>query len=59
MLGWILAPSLNLAMIFGFTKKQLTPLTAIVFTAFGKTAWSIGIAWMIIACSTGRGGNEF
>lgn len=45
-------------MIFGHTHKDLGPFGAILFTGLGKTAWSLGIAWMIIACSTGHGGKQ-
>lgn len=54
-LGWIVAPILLLAMIFGQTNKALTPIEAAFFTGLGKTAWSLGIAWFIVACATGRG----
>ncbi|XP_055322373.1 nose resistant to fluoxetine protein 6-like isoform X2 [Sitodiplosis mosellana] len=55
-LGWVVGPLLLISMIFGPTKKELSPLGAVLYTGLGKTAWSLGIAWFIIACATGRGG---
>ncbi|XP_031618020.1 nose resistant to fluoxetine protein 6-like [Contarinia nasturtii] len=55
-LGWVVGPLLLILMIFGPTKKELSPLGAVLYTGLGKTAWSLGIAWFIIACATGRGG---
>lgn len=54
---WILCPMLNLILIFGSTNKELSQITAMFYTSLGKTAWSIGVAWIIIACATGHGGN--
>lgn len=55
-LGWVVGPVLLISMIFGPTKKELSPLAAVLYTGLGKTAWSLGIAWFIVACATGRGG---
>lgn len=55
-LGWIIGPALLLTMVFGPTKKSLNSFEAILFTGLGKTAWSIGVAWIIVACATGHGG---
>lgn len=55
-LGWVVGPALLISMIFGPTKKEFSPLVAVLYTGLGKTAWSLGIAWFIIACATGRGG---
>lgn len=55
-LGWIVGPLLLIIMIFGPTKKELSPIAAILYTSIGKTAWALGIAWFIVACATGRGG---
>lgn len=55
-LGWIVGPLLLVIMIFGPTKKELSPIAIVLYTSFGKTAWALGIAWFIIACATGRGG---
>lgn len=55
-LGWVIGPLLLISMIFGPTKKELSPLEAVLYTGLGKSVWSLGIAWFIIACATGRGG---
>lgn len=56
-LGWFIGPGLLIFMIWGNTNKDLSTVGAVLFTGLGKTAWSIGVAWMIIACSTGHGGK--
>lgn len=48
---------LNLIMIFGSTNKEISQIAAMFYTSLGKTAWSIGIAWIIVACATGHGGK--
>lgn len=45
-----------MSMIFGPTKKELSRTAALFYTGLGKTAWSLGIAWFIVACACGRGG---
>lgn len=45
-----------MSMIFGPTYKELTRTAAMFYTGLGKTAWSLGIAWFIVACACGRGG---
>lgn len=55
-MGWIIAPLFLCIMIFGTTKKELSPLGAVLYTGIGKSVWSLGIAWFIVACTCGRGG---
>lgn len=55
-MGWVIGPLLLISMIFGPTKKELSPYTAVLYTGLGKTAWSLGIAWFLVACACGRGG---
>lgn len=55
-LGWTVGSLLLMSMIFGPTKKELSRTAALFYTAMGKTAWSLGIAWFIVACACGRGG---
>lgn len=55
-LGWIVGSLLLMSMIFGPTKKELSRTAAMFYTGLGKTAWSLGIAWFIVACACGRGG---
>lgn len=51
-----MCPTLLIALVFGTTKKELSPLVAVLFSMFGKTAWGVGCAWIIVACTCGRGG---
>lgn len=55
-LGWTVGSLLLMLMVFGPTYKELSRTTAMFYTGLGKTAWSVGIAWFIVACACGRGG---
>lgn len=55
-LGWTIATVLLLSMVFGPTQKELSRTSAMLYTGLGKTAWSLGVAWYIVACACGRGG---
>lgn len=55
-LGWTVGSLLLMSMIFGPTYKELSRTAAMFYTGLGKTAWSLGIAWFIVACACGRGG---
>ncbi|XP_036143105.1 nose resistant to fluoxetine protein 6-like isoform X2 [Monomorium pharaonis] len=39
-----------------FYKQIESDLTVAIYVAFHKTFWTIGIAWIVIACSTKHGG---
>lgn len=54
---WIIGPFINLFLIFGQVNKHYNPIVSVIFPAFAKIFWAIGIAWVIIACTTGNGGK--
>lgn len=37
--------------------KNYNVFESVLHAAFGRTAWGIGIAWVILACSTTNGGK--
>ncbi|XP_076343531.1 nose resistant to fluoxetine protein 6-like isoform X2 [Tachypleus tridentatus] len=58
--GWCLSIACNLYVIYGIYpwNKGHLPSTegAAIYTATHRTAWSLGLAWLTIACVTGHGG---
>ncbi|XP_015184250.1 PREDICTED: nose resistant to fluoxetine protein 6-like [Polistes dominula] len=56
LLFWILSILCNLLVLFGIYPNRMSGLTAAVYAALSRTVWAIGIAWIIIACSTNNGG---
>lgn len=63
--GWIIGVSLMYSMVFSlhFTSSEhpLPQWFSAVWGGLSRTAFSIGVAWVIFACSTGNGGliNSF
>ncbi|XP_076347526.1 nose resistant to fluoxetine protein 6-like [Tachypleus tridentatus] len=59
-IGWCLAIACNLSVIYGiypWNKGNLpSNEVAALYTATHRTAWSLGIAWLTVACVTGHGG---
>ncbi|XP_014602889.1 PREDICTED: LOW QUALITY PROTEIN: nose resistant to fluoxetine protein 6-like [Polistes canadensis] len=55
-LFWILGSSCSLLALFGIYRRRISILAATFYAALGRTIWAIGIAWLVIACSTNNGG---
>lgn len=47
---------LNLTLLFGLTNKRIGGWLAAVYVAISRPAWGLGLAWAVLACSTGHGG---
>ncbi|RUS73916.1 hypothetical protein EGW08_018321 [Elysia chlorotica] len=61
MTGWLMAAATALAVVFGLDTKliaddELSVPAAAAYNAFGRNAWAISVAWVILACSSGWGG---
>ncbi|XP_064458369.1 nose resistant to fluoxetine protein 6-like [Ornithodoros turicata] len=60
LLGWLVAGGLNLIIVFGaydWNANDAPSLgVAILYGAFSRTVWALGIAWIVVACTTGNGG---
>ena len=62
LLGWALAAACNLAVIYGLIEydqgkaKESLSVNAF-YQACSRTAWGLGLAWVIFACCRGYGGN--
>ena len=56
--GWLLAIALNISVVYGVYHADLrlsTPLGKLN-TSLGRAAWTLGVAWMTVACIAGFGG---
>lgn len=60
-IGWTLAFSTQLYLIFGLIKVDLHRTIAATYSSLSHSLWAIALAWIIIACATGNGGyiNDF
>lgn len=60
LLGWLAACLVNMAVVFGVYNwnayEAPSTAVAVVYAAFSRTAWAVGIAWIVVACATGNGG---
>ncbi|XP_033228459.1 O-acyltransferase like protein isoform X2 [Belonocnema kinseyi] len=54
--GWMLSSACLLSLLYGLYEAELSPVTAAAYSSLGHTAWALGLAWIVIACSTGYGG---
>jgi len=61
-LFWILAAVCNLSVLYGLFDSvngnvHLSDVVKSLYAAVHRTAWSVGVAWVIFACITGNGGR--
>jgi len=54
--GWTLSVSLLMFLVYGLYEQELHPVTAAAYSSFSHTLWALGLAWIVVACSTGYGG---
>nr|XP_050859861.1 O-acyltransferase like protein isoform X1 [Vespula vulgaris] len=55
-IGWLLSSACLLSLLYGLYEAELAPVTAAAYSSLSHSAWALGLAWIIIACSTGYGG---
>ena len=60
-LGWCLATGTALAVVYGMydhnKNSTVMSLTASgLYVSLSRTAWSLSLAWLVLACATGHGG---
>ena len=60
--GWALAAACNLAVLYGlyeYSSGKATEPTNVnaFYQACSRTAWGLGLAWVIFACCRGHGGK--
>jgi len=61
-LFWCLAAVCNLSVLYGLYGSvngyvHLSNFVRSLYAAVHRTAWAIGVAWVIFACVTGNGGT--
>jgi len=61
-LFWCLAAACNLSLVYGLYGDvngyvHLSNTVACLYAAVHRTAWAVGVAWVIFACVTGNGGQ--
>nr|CAD7595125.1 unnamed protein product [Timema genevievae] len=55
-LAWIVGSAFNLAPLFGLYDRNISPFTAAIYVALSRTAWGIGLSWLVVACCTNNAG---
>ncbi|CAL7947882.1 unnamed protein product [Xylocopa violacea] len=53
---WISATLCNCSILFGLVDKRISLGASVLYVALGRPAWGLGMAWLIIACTTNNGG---
>ncbi|KAI4502939.1 hypothetical protein M0802_001983 [Mischocyttarus mexicanus] len=55
-IGWLLSLACLLSLLYGLYEAELSPVTSAAYSSLSHSAWALGLAWIIVACSTGYGG---
>ncbi|XP_055708225.1 nose resistant to fluoxetine protein 6-like isoform X2 [Phlebotomus papatasi] len=53
---WLLTTCTLFFLVFGRMVNHLPAVASMWYCGFGKTAWAMGVSWIIVACATGHGG---
>ena len=53
--GWSLAILCNCLILFGVTNKNISLGLSVLYLARSRTGWAVGIAWLVVACTTNNG----
>ncbi|XP_034190365.2 nose resistant to fluoxetine protein 6-like [Osmia lignaria lignaria] len=58
---WFLSVLCNCTILFGMSNRNVSLTVSVFYETFSRFAWSLGIAWLVIACATNNGGivNQF
>jgi len=57
-IGWTLCIGCLAALVYGLYNTQLDRLSAAIYSSLSHTVWALALSWIIIACSTGYGGQS-
>ncbi|XP_025264528.1 nose resistant to fluoxetine protein 6-like [Camponotus floridanus] len=55
-LCWCFGSACNIFAVIGLYKRNISILYSAIYTALSRTLWAIGLAWIVIACSSKHGG---
>ncbi|XP_015123942.1 nose resistant to fluoxetine protein 6 [Diachasma alloeum] len=55
-LFWFLGLSCIVLVLFGLYERRIPIVPTSFYIALYRTVWSLGIAWIVVACSTNHGG---
>ena len=56
--GWSLAILCNCSILLGVTNKNISLGLSVLYLTLSRTGWALGIAWLVIACTTNNGGKS-
>ncbi|XP_060812347.1 nose resistant to fluoxetine protein 6-like isoform X1 [Bombus pascuorum] len=56
--GSILAILCNCVILFSTAIRGMSLSLSVLYVGFGRTGWAMGIAWLIIACTTNHAGKS-
>ncbi|XP_013776461.1 O-acyltransferase like protein-like [Limulus polyphemus] len=56
LLCWLIAAGLCLSVVYGTYHVDMSNSTTSLYNTLSRTAWAVGVGWVIYACVTGHGG---
>jgi len=56
--GWTLCIGCLAALVYGLYNTELDRLPAAIYSSLSHTVWALALSWIVIACSTGYGGQS-
>ena len=63
--GWLLAIGTGLAIVYGLYPyvneadvPEIDPIVQMTYGPLNRIAWSIALAWVVLTCVHGYGGNQ-
>ncbi|XP_050471975.1 nose resistant to fluoxetine protein 6-like [Bombus huntii] len=54
--GWSLAILCNCSILFGLANRNISFGLSVLYLTLSRTCWALGIAWLVVACTTNNGG---
>ncbi|XP_012944913.2 O-acyltransferase like protein-like [Aplysia californica] len=63
-IGWAVAVATGLAVVYGIhgditAKDPSSTEVAALYNALARSAWAVAVSWVIIACTSGYGGEKY
>ncbi|XP_060812013.1 nose resistant to fluoxetine protein 6-like [Bombus pascuorum] len=54
--GWTMAILCNCSILFGLKNRNISLGLSVLYLALSRTGWALGIAWLVVVCTTNNGG---